>query len=91
MTTSNRPGVAVALLQTCLVNSDVAQVSNVTWSQNFIFLGRCSVSGLPKDLKMHAIQVIHIFFRFARNQNSSKENLILWPLYNGYYCHITII
>ena len=73
-----------------LYNSNMAKVPIVKWSQNCIFVDRNSISGSPQVLKNAYKTGIFKKFGNARNDTSVHKIQILRPLYNRYFCHITI-
>ena len=70
--------------------SNVAKASIVNWFQNWIFVARSAISGIPKFVE---IFFWHIFknLRYPRKGVSVHKNKILRPLNNRYFCHITNI
>ena len=73
------------------VNSNVAKVSIVNWSQKWIFVDGNAFFGLPYDLKIILRTAILQIFGDARTDTSGHKNPFLRPLYNWYFCHITIV
>ena len=74
-----------------LYNSNIPKVSLVKWSQNKIFVAGSVISGIPKLKKK---SVFSIILNLRVGQKSSlypKKSPILRPLYNRYFCHISII
>ena len=69
----------------------MAQVSIVKWSQNWICVVRSPYFGLTPDFKIALKTAIFKIIGYARNGTSVHKNLFLRPLYNIYFCHITII
>ena len=69
----------------------MAKVSIVKWSQKWIFVARTPFFSLTPDLKIALKTAIFKYFWYARNDTSGNKNLNLRPLYDRYFCHITII
>ena len=74
-------------------NSNVAEVSIIKSNLILILAVGSRVSGITIFSKMHQK---HIFFSFwgggvVRNGTSDSQNQNLRPIYNRYFCHITII
>ena len=69
----------------------MAKVSIVKWSQNWICVVRSPYFGLTPDFKIALKTAIFKIIGYARNGTSVHKNLFLRPLYNRYFCHITII
>ena len=65
-------------------------LSVIKWSQNCIRTIRNGVVGIPKYLKNACKQVIFDNFGNAKNTTSEGPTSILRPLYDWYFCHITI-
>ena len=73
-----------------LYNSNMAKVPIVKWCQNHFFVDRSAISGSPQVFKNAYKTGIFKKFGYARNDTSVHKNQILRPLYNRYFCHITI-
>jgi len=74
-----------------LYNSNLSKVSIVKWSQKWIFVDGNAFFGLPFDLKNTLKTAILQIFGDARAGTSGHKNPFLRPLYNRYFCHITIV
>ena len=73
-----------------LFNSNMTKVSVLKWSQNCTRTIRIGVVGIPKFLKNACKAGYFTIFGYAKNITSDGPTLILRPLYNRYFCHITI-
>ena len=69
----------------------MAKVSIVKWSQKLIFVDGTSFFGPTPDFKIAFKTAIFKIFGYARNGTSVNKNPFLRPLYNRYFCHITIV
>ena len=69
----------------------MAKVSIVKWSQKWIFVARTPFFSLTPDFKIALKTAIFKINGYARNGTSVHKNQFLRPLYNRYFCHITII
>ena len=74
-----------------LYNSNVAKVSIVKWSQILISAVGSRVSGITIFYKNALKTQFFEIFGYVRNGTSNSQNLNLRPLYNRYFCHITIV
>ena len=74
-----------------LYNSNMAKVSIVKWSQKWIFVYGSAISGIPKYFENCRFQCNFKIWGQAEIGTSGHKNPILRPLYNRYFCHITII
>ena len=74
-----------------LYNSNMAKVSIVKWSQNWIFVDGTPFFGPTPDFEIALKTAIFKIFGYARNGTSVNKNPFLRPLYNRYFCHITIV
>ena len=60
------------------------------WSQNWPRTIRSGVVGIPKYLKNACKAGYFNIFGYAKNTTPEGPSSILRPLYNRYFCHITI-
>ena len=73
-----------------LFHSNTTKVSVIKWSQNCTRTIRSGVVGIPKYLKNACKAYYFNIFGYAKNTTSDGSSSILRPLYNIYFCHITI-
>ena len=73
-----------------LFNSNMTKVSVLKWSQNWPRTIRSGVFGIAKNVKITCFACIFQIFGYANNTTSDGPSAILRPLYNRYFCHITI-
>ena len=66
------------------------KVSILKWSQNCTRTIKCGVVGIPKYLKNACKAGYFNIFGYAKNTTSDGSTSILRPLYNRYFCHITM-
>ena len=69
----------------------MAKVYIVKWSQNMIFVDGSAISGTPKYLENCRFQCNFKIWGWAEKGISVHKNHVLRPLYNRYFCHITIV
>ena len=69
----------------------MAKVSIVKWSQKLIFVDRTPFFGPTPDFEIALKTAIFKIFGYVRNGTSVHKNPFLRPLYNRYFCHITIV
>ena len=69
----------------------MAKVSIVKWSQKWIFVDGTPFFGPTPDFEIALKTAIFKIFGYARNGTSVNKNPFLRPLYNRYFCHITIV
>ena len=74
-----------------LNNINMAKVSIVKWSQKWIFVDGSAISGIPKYLENCCFQCNFKIWCWAEKGISGHKNSILRPLYDRYFCHITIV
>ena len=75
---------------TPLFNSNMTKVSVLNWSQICTRTIRSGVVVIPKYLKNACKAGYLNIFGYAKNTTSDGPTSILRPLYNRYFCHITI-
>ena len=68
----------------------MTKVSVIKWSQNLTWTLRSGVFGIAKNVEITCFACIFQMFRYANNTTSDGPSEILRPLYNRYFCHITI-
>ena len=68
----------------------MTKVFVIKWSQNCTRTIRSGVVGIPKYLKNACKAGYFNIFGCAKNTTSEGPSSILRPLYNRYFCHITI-
>ena len=68
----------------------MTKVSVIKWSQNCTRTIRSGVAGIPKYLKNTCKAGYFNIFGCAKKTTSEDSSSILRPLYNRYFCHITI-
>ena len=68
----------------------MTKVYVIKWSQNCTRTIRSGVVGIPKYLKNACKAGYFNIFGYAKNTTSEGPSSILRPLYNRYFCHITI-
>ena len=68
----------------------MTKVYVIKWSQNCTRTIRNGVVGIPKYLKSACKAGYFNIFGYAKNTTSEGPSSILRPLYNRYFCHITI-
>ena len=73
-----------------LFNSNVTKVYVIKWSQNYTRAIRSGVFGIAKNGKITCFACIFQIFGYANKTTSDGPSAILRPLYNRYFCHITI-
>ena len=73
-----------------LFNSNMTKVSVIMWSPILIWAYRSGVFDIPKDLKNVCKAGYFNFFGYVKNTNSDGPISIPRPLYNRYFCPITI-
>ena len=73
-----------------LFNSNMTKVSVIKWSQNCTRTIKSGVVGIPKYLKNACKAGYFNIFGYAKNTTSDGPSSILRPLYNRYFCNITI-
>ena len=73
-----------------LFNSNMTKVSVIKWYQNCTRTIRSGVVGIPKYLKNACEAGYFKIFVYAKDTTSDSPRSILRPLYNRYFCHITI-
>ena len=69
----------------------MAKVLIVKWSQNMIFVNGNPFFGPTPDFEIALKTAIFKILGCARNGTSVNKNHVLRPLYNRYFCHITIV
>ena len=69
----------------------MAKVSIVKWSQNVNFFDGSAISGTPKYFENFRFQCNIKIWGWAKKGISVHKNHVLRPLYNIYFCHITIV
>ena len=73
-----------------LFNSNMTKVYVIKWSQNCTRTIRNDVVGIPKYLKNTCKAGYFNICGYAKNFTYEGPSSILRPLYNRYFCHITI-
>ena len=68
----------------------MTKVSVLKWSHNWPRTIRSGVFGIAKIVKITCFACIFQIFGYANNTTSDGPSAILRPLYNRYFCHITI-
>ena len=68
----------------------MTKVSVLKWSQNWPRTIRSGVFGIAKNVKITCFACVFQIFGYANNTTSDGPSAILRPLYNRYFCHITI-
>ena len=74
-----------------LYNSNMAKVSIVKWSQKLIFVDGTPFFRPTPDFEIALKTAIFKIFGYARNGTSVNKIPFLRPLYDRYFCHITIV
>ena len=69
----------------------MAKVSIVKWSQKRIFVYGSVISGIPKYFQNCRFQWNFKIWGQPKKGSSVLKNQFLRPLYNRYFCHITIV
>ena len=69
----------------------MAKVSIVKWSQKWIFVYGSAISGIPKYFENCRFQFNFKIWGRPKKGSSVHKNQFLRPLYNRYFCHITIV
>ena len=69
----------------------MAKVSIVKWSQKWWFVDGSAISGIPNYLENCHFQCNFKIWGWAKKGSSVHKNPFLRPLYNRYFCHITIV
>ena len=69
----------------------MAKVSIVKWSQKWIFVYGSAISGIPKYFENCRFQCNFKIWGRPKKGSSVHKNPFLRPLYNRYFCHITIV
>ena len=67
------------------------KVSIVKWSQKWNFVYGSAISGIPKYFENCRFQCNFKIWGRLKKRRSVYKNPFLRPLYNRYFCHITIV
>ena len=74
-----------------LYNSNMAKVFIVKRSRKWIFVYGSAISGIPKYFENCRFQCNFKIWGWPKKGRSVHKNQFLRPLYNRYFCHITIV
>ena len=69
----------------------MTKVSFVKWSLKWIFVYRSAIYGIPKYFENCCFQCDFKIWGRPQKGSSVHKNQFLRPLYNRYFCHITIV
>ena len=73
-----------------IFTSNMTKVYIIKWSQKCTRTIISGVVGIPKYLKYACKAGYSNIFGYAKNTTSDGPSSILGPLYNRYFCHITV-